>query len=99
MKSADELRVAALCCTGCDCQYAWVETYEHEKQPTSCLSCGAPLAILTGEPAANICFCEAAEWASCAEVTARSAANQIRYSEALKIHGIAEKKKADKPCA
>lgn len=98
-KSADEIPVVALGCSKCSCQLAWVQTYENERVPHSCLSCGSPLIVLVGEAAANICFREAAEWSTAADVTARAAANQVRYAEALKIHGVAEQKKGEKPCA
>lgn len=98
MKSADEIDVQVFCCTKCDFTSAWVETYENEKPPRACMNCGAELGKLCGEPAAIVCFREAAEWMRASEVTARAATNQSRYANALVIHGTAAQKMGDKPC-
>jgi NAD-dependent SIR2 family protein deacetylase len=97
MKSADEIQVLCFCCTNCDWSQAWVQTYENERPPKTCLACGAPVGLLSGEPAANVCFREAAEWVKASEVTFRAATNQARYADALVIHGTAENRKGDKP--
>jgi hypothetical protein len=98
MKSADEIEVLCFCCTKCDWSHAWVSTYENEKPPKSCMNCSAPLGVLVGEPASNVCFREAAEWIRASEATAKAATNQVRYANALVIHGTAEQKRGDKPC-
>lgn len=98
MKSADEIQVQVFCCRACDWTHAWVATYENERPPKTCMACGSDLGVLSGEPAANVCFREAAEWLRASEVTAKAATNQVRYADALVIHGTAEQRKADKPC-